>query len=71
MIEYVAPVAVASPCVGVCVMDEDWCEGCGRALDEIAGWLAMPPAQRDAVMAELPARIKSLRPGVAGRLDRC
>ena len=57
MIEFVAPITVASPCVGVCVIDEhDLCEGCGRTLDEIAGWLAMGPERRGVVMAELPAR---------------
>ena len=57
MIEYVAPLALSSPCVGVCVMGEELCEGCGRTLDEIAGWLAMDAGRRDAVMAELPARL--------------
>lgn len=62
MIEFVAPVAVASPCVGVCVIDEQGlCEGCGRTLHEIADWLAMGPERRDAVMAALPARLASLR----------
>ena len=57
MIELVTPVSVASPCIGVCVMAEHgWCEGCGRTLDEIAGWLGMTAAERDAVMGELPAR---------------
>jgi hypothetical protein len=57
MIEYVAPVVVASPCVGVCVIDGDgWCEGCGRTLDEIAGWLSMGAAAREIVSAELPTR---------------
>lgn len=33
-------VAVPSPCVGVCRMDESTglCAGCARTLDEIAGW---------------------------------
>ncbi|HEU0043472.1 DUF1289 domain-containing protein [Sphingomonas sp.] len=58
MIEYVTPVDVASPCIGICVMDDasGWCEGCGRTLDEIAGWLTMTRAQRDAVMAALARR---------------
>lgn len=62
MIEYVAPVALVSPCIGVCVIDEEGlCEGCARTLDEVAGWLAMGEARRDAVMAELPARLATLR----------
>ena len=29
-----------SPCVGMCVMDEEsgWCKGCYRTLDEIKAW---------------------------------
>ena len=57
MIEYLAPVAVGSPCTGVCVIGENGrCEGCARTLDEIAGWLSMTTAERDAVMAALPRR---------------
>lgn len=62
MIDYVAPVAVASPCVGVCVIDEaDRCEGCARTLDEIAEWIAMGPERREAVMADLPERRAAMR----------
>lgn len=58
MIDYVAPVLIVSPCVGVCVIDDrDQCEGCGRTLDEIADWVAMGPARRDTIMAMLPARL--------------
>ena len=57
MIEYVAPVAVTSPCTGVCVMGEDgWCEGCARTLEEIADWSAMTAAERHAMMGELAGR---------------
>lgn len=60
MIEYV-PI-VESPCVSICVMDEatGWCIGCGRTLDEIARWSGTDQADRDAVMAELPARMEKL-----------
>lgn len=62
MIEYVAPVAVTSPCVGVCIMDDEtgWCEGCRRTLDEIAGWVAMGETGRDRVMAALSERLLEL-----------
>ena len=61
MIEYVEPVAVRSPCIGICVIDDasGWCEGCGRTLDEIAGWLAMGADGRDAVVAELEGRLEA------------
>lgn len=57
VIEKVAPVAIVSPCTGVCAIDDnDLCRGCARTLDEIAAWGGMTPAERDAVMAILPER---------------
>jgi predicted Fe-S protein YdhL (DUF1289 family) len=59
VIELVAPEPrdVASPCVGLCVMDEQGlCEGCARTLDEIAGWSAASFAERRAILAALPGR---------------
>lgn len=53
---------IATPCIKVCTLDpvEKLCLGCGRSGDEIAGWLRLTPAERDAVMAELPARRAAL-----------
>lgn len=49
---------IQSPCVKVCVLDEasGLCLGCGRSLDEIAGWTIMTEAERRRIMRELPAR---------------
>ncbi len=60
MIEYV-PI-IESPCIGLCTMDgaTGWCLGCGRTIDEIARWSSTDHADRDAVMAELPARMEML-----------
>jgi predicted Fe-S protein YdhL (DUF1289 family) len=33
-----------------------WCVGCGRTIDEIVRWGSTSNADRDAVMAALPAR---------------
>lgn len=33
-----------------------YCAGCQRTLDEIARWSQMSDAEREAVMARLPAR---------------
>ncbi|MBN8808720.1 MAG: DUF1289 domain-containing protein [Sphingomonas sp.] len=54
----VVPVqAIASPCINVCRIGRDrLCEGCRRTTAEIARWTSMTPAERDAVMAELPGR---------------
>lgn len=64
---------IESPCVKVCVVDPrtGLCLGCRRTVEEIAGWSAMTPAARRAVMAELPGRAERARPvrrgGRAGR----
>lgn len=52
---------VESPCVGICVVDEaDICEGCGRNLDEIAGWMAMDDAERAAAVERAARRVAGL-----------
>lgn len=52
--------AVLSPCIGVCVVDEEGlCTGCLRTLDEIARWSTMGDDERLRVMdVVLPAREK-------------
>ena len=49
---------VASPCVNVCVMDEESgvCRGCYRSLDEVARWSIMRDAEKRVVIALLEAR---------------
>ena len=32
------------------------CLGCGRSLDQIARWSQMSDAERDRILAQLPAR---------------
>ena len=50
---------IESPCVGICVVDdEDICEGCGRSMDEIAGWLHMSNAEREQAIRHAMARLK-------------
>ena len=51
MIETAGP---ASPCINVCVLDAGRsCTGCGRTIEEIAGWGRMSTAERWAVIARL------------------
>ncbi len=47
-----------SPCVKVCQMDpaRGLCLGCARTLDEIARWAQMSDAEREGILAALPAR---------------
>lgn len=50
--------AVLTPCIGVCVLDQDGlCDGCHRTSEEIARWSQMSDDERLHVMdAVLPAR---------------
>jgi hypothetical protein len=50
---------IESPCLKICALDAraGLCLGCGRTIDEIAGWSSMSPAERARVMAELPTRL--------------
>jgi predicted Fe-S protein YdhL (DUF1289 family) len=55
---------IESPCVQICTLDvrSGICLGCGRTVDEIAGWIAMSGAERSRVMKELPARLTASKP---------
>jgi len=48
-----------TPCIAVCMIDPktSLCFGCGRTLPEIARWHRMENAERQAVMAQLAARM--------------
>ncbi|MGJ4945618.1 DUF1289 domain-containing protein [Bradyrhizobium sp. HKCCYLS1011] len=59
----------ATPCINVCMIDPrtNLCFGCGRTLSEIARWGTMAADERNALMAELPVRMReaglpSMRP---------
>ena len=47
-----------SPCRNICQLDPAGkvCLGCGRTLDEIAGWAAMSDEQQRAVLWRLEAQ---------------
>ncbi len=51
-----------TPCVNVCMLDDvsGICVGCGRSGHEIASWVTMSPAERRAIMAALPERLRRL-----------
>jgi len=56
---------IKSPCILVCTLDRDaaFCLGCGRHRREIAEWVRLSDAERDAVMAALPERLAALKKG--------
>ncbi len=58
---------IESPCIKICTLDARTahCLGCGRTIKEIACWSAMSAAERERVMAELPARRVGLCSGGA------
>jgi predicted Fe-S protein YdhL (DUF1289 family) len=61
--------AISTPCVKICVVDplSALCIGCGRTLDEIAGWGAMSETERIAVIAALEGRLVAMRSRKARR----
>jgi predicted Fe-S protein YdhL (DUF1289 family) len=52
------PATVSSPCVRLCTLDDDdMCVGCGRTLDDIRQWQAMPDADKAACVARARRRL--------------
>lgn len=61
---------VPSPCTKVCSLDpaSGACQGCGRTLDEIAGWMRFSPDEKRRVIALGEARLADADPDrTAGR----
>jgi predicted Fe-S protein YdhL (DUF1289 family) len=58
------PRPIRSPCVLVCAIDAEsgLCLGCHRTLPEIAEWVRLDEAVREAILAELPARRARIAP---------
>jgi predicted Fe-S protein YdhL (DUF1289 family) len=59
---------ISSPCNRICAVHpaSGMCIGCGRSLDEIAGWIALSEIERDRIMAQLPARLAAMNGTVDG-----
>lgn len=62
------PAPIKTPCIKVCVVDGEsgLCLGCHRTLHEVAAWASLDEAERDRIMAELPARRSRIRPEKLG-----
>ncbi len=56
------PNQVASPCVGLCRLDDQtgFCLGCGRTGGEIAEWSRAPEERRRTIWLSLPQRFQAL-----------
>ena len=54
---------IISPCEKICSVDPNsgLCMGCGRNLSEIERWTKYSDAERQQVMAQLPARLEAMR----------
>jgi uncharacterized protein len=54
------PPVVSTPCRQLCRLDpaSGLCTGCGRTGAEIAAWRRLSEAERRAIMARLPARLR-------------
>lgn len=54
---------ISTPCQKVCAVHGEigLCVGCGRTLREIAAWSSYDEPRRQAIMAELPARIAAAK----------
>jgi predicted Fe-S protein YdhL (DUF1289 family) len=62
------PRPIRTPCTKVCVVDGEsgLCLGCFRTLGEVATWARLDDADRERIMAELPARRGLIRPEKLG-----
>ncbi len=53
--------AVKSPCISVCVLnEEDICEGCYRSAEEITDWSELTEQQKSDVLLHVSERFKRL-----------
>ncbi|MEZ0232172.1 MAG: DUF1289 domain-containing protein [Methylophilaceae bacterium] len=52
------PIAVNSPCIGVCAMSEatGLCLGCYRTIEEIRGWWDMPSTDKLGILEKVAQR---------------
>jgi uncharacterized protein len=53
---------VKTPCNSVCALHpvSGLCMGCGRTVEEIAGWIGFDGDERAAIMGRLPGRLAAM-----------
>ena len=51
--------SVSSPCIDLCRLDVagELCVGCGRSMEEIAGWQSADDAERRAIVERAARRL--------------
>jgi predicted Fe-S protein YdhL (DUF1289 family) len=49
-------IEIRSPCINLCVIEDEHCAGCLRTTGEIANWLFYSEKERDEVMVCLESR---------------
>jgi uncharacterized protein len=54
---------IESPCILVCSIDltSGLCFGCGRTREEIGYWSMITSERRQAIMAQLPGRLETIK----------
>ena len=45
-----------SPCVNICVLEDKYCVGCGRSIEDISLWNTYTPEQKRKVIEGLDAK---------------
>ena len=58
---------VKTPCNRICALHpvSGLCIGCGRSVEEIAGWISFDDKERAAIMIRLPMRLAAMaRPNI-------
>ena len=58
-----APDEPASPCISVCLLDEDdVCVGCYRSADEVTEWFSATPDEKRSILRRSAARRAAAQP---------
>ncbi len=50
---------ISSPCIKVCIIESDYCIGCGRTLDEIGEWLKASDQRKKEIKDQCGKRIQN------------
>jgi len=56
--------SVSSPCIRVCKIEDDHCEGCGRSSNEIREWFYCDDQRKQEILEESGKRISSRMRGM-------